>query len=185
MKYKTNYITKFSILPKEIENKILDKVFIEHKSFLYCGYTKWLFSEELLDAHDERIIKYFNNAISCSLPFNLKLLKTLEEKNKIIHTFNDNTNQILYIDSIRILNYILDEKVLTVDLIELKCKKNIRNFKLEDALILLINNINNDIQMYSKNWNIPIYEFYEVLGNLKEISIKYIDNKIILDWKIE
>jgi hypothetical protein len=185
MKYKTNYITKLTILPEAIENKILDIVFIEHKSFLYCRYTKWLFSEELLEAHEERIIKYFNNIISGSLPFNLKLLKTLEDKNKIIHTFNNNTNQILYIDSIKIFNYILDEKDPTVDLIELKCKKNIRNFKVEDALILLINNINNDIQMYSKNWNIPIYEFYEILGNLKEISIKYIDNKMILDWKIE
>ena len=66
-------------------------------------------------------------------------------------------------------------------------KQFANNFTLEDALILLINIINNDIQIYSKNWNmnIPIYEFYQILGNLKEISIKYINNKIILDWELE
>ena len=184
MKFKTNYISKLSLLPEEIQNKILDKVFIEHKSFLYCHYTKWMLSEELLDTHEARIIKYFNNIISGSLPFNLKLLKTLEEKNKIIYTFNDNTNEILYIDSIKIFNYILDEKDPTVDLIKFTFNYK-KNFKVEDGLILLINTINNDIQMYSENWNIPIYEFYKILGNLNEIYIKYVDNKLILDWQIK
>ncbi len=185
-----NYITILNLLPNEIQNKILDEVFIEHKSFLCCPYTKWKLSEELLDAHEDRIIKYFNNKISGCLPFNLELLKTLEDKNKIIYTFNDNINKILYIDSIKIFNYILDEKDPSVDLIELKlfddnCKKNVRNIKLEDALILLINAVNNDIQMYSKNWNIPNYEFYKILGNLNIVYIKNINNKLILDYEID
>lgn len=190
MKYKKNYITKLSILPNEIQNKILDLVFIEHKSFLCCHYTKWKLSEELFDSHEDRIIKYFNNKISGYLPFNLKLFKTLEEKNKIIYTFNDNLNETLYIDSIKIFNYILDERDPSVDLFELKLfnhnyKKKVRNIKLEDALILLINAVNHDIQMYSEYWAIPNYEFYKILGNLNKIYIKNIDNKLILDFEID
>lgn len=95
-------------MPYEIQDTILDKVFVEHKSFLYSPRTKYELSEELLDAHEERIDKFFNRIIDNEVPFALwEILKTLEYKEKILHIFDEDEEPIIYIDRIKILNHIL------------------------------------------------------------------------------
>ena len=203
MKYKSNYIEKINILPYEIQDTILDKVFVDHKSFLYSPRTKYELSEELLDAHEERIEKYFNRIIGDKLPFNLyEILKTLEDKEKILHIFDvDDEEPIIYIDRIKILNDILGREQTDEDLKEFKLnlyeegevsqefyefyKKKVKTFTIEDALILLIHNFNTDIKWFSKILEIPIDEFYTMIGYLANLDIKYIDNKVILNWEIE
>ena len=121
MKYKSNYIEKINILPQEIQDKILDKVFVEHKLFLYSPHTKYELDEDLLDAHEERIDNFFNRIIDDKVPFALwEILKTLEDKiselslYKELH-FRENLNNIKIIKSEDIIlsnNKILEKHTL-------------------------------------------------------------------------
>lgn len=64
-------------------------------------------------------------------------------------------------------------------------QKKIKTFTIEDALILLIHNFNTDIEWFSKILEKPIDEFYTMTGYLANLDVKYIDNKVILNWEIE
>ena len=200
MKFKTNYISKLSLLPEEIQNKILDKVFIEHKLFL----KKIDYSYELYSIIQEKIDKYFQYyIIEDRLPLDISCLKYLSEKDEVLHIFDDTEEPIIYIDRTQILTNIIwyypfyiDEDLVKIHLNTYKPKDNeideefyyymewkSRIFTIEDAILTLLNEYNWEIKFQNEENNISLDELY--LFNhrfLEHIYVEYKDNKVILKW---
>lgn len=202
MKYKSNYIEKINIFPVELQDKILNIVFEEHKKFI----KKIDYGYEIFVAMQEKINEYFNNyIIDDRLPLDIGCLDYLSEKEEVVHIFDDDEEPIIYIDRRSMLSdifndvdyYNMDEYLLEVELNTFQDEEDekkdkdfydymqwkSRIFTKEDAIITLLNEYNLEIKIQSDNLNLPLEALYEFNHNFLEyIGVVFRDNKVILEW---
>tara|TARA_B100000902_G_C26940584_1_gene730831 strand:- start:71 stop:691 length:621 start_codon:yes stop_codon:yes gene_type:complete len=202
MKYKSNYIEKINILPQEIQDKILDKVFLEHKKFV----KKIDYSFEVYSVIQEKIDKYFQYyIIEDTLPLDISCLTYLSEKDEVLHIFDDNEEPIIYIDRTQIINDIfclysqhdMGENLFEIHLNTFSSEEDKKedeefyNFMqyssriltIEEAILTLLNEYNFEIKFQNEENNIPMEELYCFNHRFLEcIDVVYRDNKVILEW---
>ena len=206
MKYKSNYIEKINILPQEIQDKILDKVFVEHKLFLkridYSYEVYSIIQEKIYNHFSDLVIKF---KLPYKLPLSISCLKTLSDKDEVLHIFDDDEEPIVYIDRTEILNDIfslysqhnIDEFLVPIELNEFKSEEDkikdkdlydymqwsSRIFTIQDAILLLMNEFNIEILIQNEEYNIPLEELYCFNHKFIEyVGVHYKDNKVIIEW---
>jgi hypothetical protein len=206
MKYKSNYIEKINLFPVELQDKILNIVFEEHKTFLKkidYNYEVYSVIQDKIDKHfSELVIKF---KLPYKLPLYISCLNILSDKDEVLHMFDDDEEPIVYINKTEILNDIfnlysqhnMDEDLFPIELNEFKSEEDkikdkdlydymqwsSRIFTIGDAIILLMNEFNIEILIQNEEYNIPLDELYCFNHRFLEcVDVVYRDNKVILEW---